>query len=123
MGAMDESRRLFAVIRSRGPAWNDSRRLEDQVDWTAHARVMEGLVPDKFVALGGPLESTPDVLLIVRATDSAEIAKRLAADPWAGNGVLIVKGIFPGEFPVGSGAERRDRGRRPSRRGAMTQTG
>jgi hypothetical protein len=102
MGSMDESRRLFAVIHSRGPAWHDSRRLEDQVDWTAHARFMEGLVADKFVVLGGPLESTPDVLLIVRATDAAEIAKRLAADPWADNGLLIVKQIYAWQLRLGS---------------------
>jgi len=72
-------KRLFAVIRSRGPAWDDSLPIDDQVEWAAHAAFMEGLVDDEFVALGGPLDGTPDVLLVVRAMDASEIAERLAA--------------------------------------------
>ena len=93
---------IFAVIRSRGPAWNDSRPLDDQVEWTAHAAFMNGLLAESFVALGGPLEGTPDVLLVVRATDAAEIAERLAADPWTKNGLLIVKQICPWWLRLGS---------------------
>lgn len=93
---------LFAVIRSRGPAWDESRPIDDQVEWTAHAAFMEGLVDDEFVALGGPLEGTPDVLLVVRARDSSEIAERLAVDPWAQNGLLIVKQIHPWWIRLGS---------------------
>ena len=63
--------KIFAVIRTRGPAWNDSQPLEGQDDWRAHADFMNGLVADGFVLLGGPLEGTPDVLLIVRAADQA----------------------------------------------------
>jgi len=44
-----------------------------------HAAFVEGLVDDEFVALGGPLDGTPDVLLVVRAMDASEIAERLAA--------------------------------------------
>ena len=94
--------RLFAVIRSRGPAWNDSLPLDDQVEWTAHAAFMNGLLEEGFIALGGPLEGTPDVLLVVRATDAAEIAERLAADPWTRNGLLIVKQICPWWLRLGS---------------------
>ena len=95
-------RRLFAVIRSRGPAWNGSLPLDDQVDWVAHAAFMNGLLKDGFVALGGPLEGTPDVLLVVRATDAAEITERLAADPWTQNSLLIVKQICPWWLRLGS---------------------
>jgi hypothetical protein len=84
-------KRLFAVIRSRGPAWDDSQPLDNQIDWAAHAAFMNGLLKDGFVALGGPLEGTPDVLLIVRATDASEIAERLDADPWTQNGLLVLK--------------------------------
>jgi uncharacterized protein YciI len=95
-------KRLFAVIRSRGPAWNDSLPLDDQVEWTAHAAFMNQLAREQFVALGGPLEGTPDVLLIVRATDDAEIRERLSADPWTRNGLLIVKQIDPWWLRLGS---------------------
>lgn len=93
---------LFAVVRSRGPAWDHSRRLEEQPDWPAHAAFMEALVEEKFVALGGPLEGTPDVLLVVRASDEAEISERLAADPWSRSRQLIVKHTNPWQIRLGS---------------------
>jgi len=95
-------KRLFAVIRSRGPAWDHSRALDDQVDWAAHAAFMNRLVQEKFVALGGPLEGTPDVLLIVRADDPAEIAERLAADPWTRNELLVVTQTHPWWLRLGA---------------------
>jgi len=95
-------KRLFAVIRSRGPAWNDAVPLDDQVQWKAHAAFMNGLQNEGFVVLGGPLEDTPDVLLIVRAADPTEITKQLAADPWTRNGLLIVKQISPWWLRLGS---------------------
>jgi len=95
-------KRLFAVIRSRGPAWNESVPLDDQVEWKAHAAFMNGLLAEGLIALGGPLEGTPDVLLIFRAADPAEITSRLAADPWSRNGLLIVKQISPWWLRLGS---------------------
>jgi uncharacterized protein YciI len=94
--------RLFAVIRSRGPAWHDALPIDGQVEWPAHAAFMNGLVEQQFIAVGGPLEGTPDVLLVVRATDAADIADRLAADPWSRNGLLIVKQISPWWIRLGS---------------------
>ena len=65
---------LFAVIRTRGAAWNAALRLEDQPEWDAHASFMNGLQREGFIVLGGPLEETPDVLLIVRASGSDDMA-------------------------------------------------
>ena len=48
-------KQLFAVIRTRGGAWQDSYTLESQQDWTAHAAFMDALEKDDFVVLGGPL--------------------------------------------------------------------
>ena len=95
-------KRLFAVIRSRGPAWNNALKLDDQVEWAAHATFMNGLLEEGLIVLGGPLDGTPDVLLIVRAAEPAEITERLAADPWARNGLLIVKQISPWWLRLGS---------------------
>jgi len=36
-------KKLFAVIRTRGPAWQESRPLEGQADWGPHASFMNGL--------------------------------------------------------------------------------
>lgn len=95
-------KRPFAVIRSRGPAWNHALKLDDRVEWTAHAVFMHGLLKEGLIVLGGPLEGTPDVLLIFRAADPEEIAERLAADPWARNGLLVIKQITPWGLRLGS---------------------
>jgi len=95
-------KQLFAVIRTRGPAWQASRSMEDQEDWDAHASFMTALEKEGFVVLGGPLEGTRDVLLIVRARTSDEIVDRLSADPWAGTDVLRVSRVTPWNLRLGS---------------------
>jgi uncharacterized protein YciI len=96
------SRRLFAVIRSRGPAWDRSLPMEQQQDWRAHADFMNGLAADGFALLVGPLEGTEDVLLIVRAHDAAEIDARLADDCWVADGHLVTKSVVPWTLRIGS---------------------
>ena len=51
--------RLFAVTRSRGPAWQAERPMEEQEEWRAHAVFMNALHRDGFIVLGGPLDGTP----------------------------------------------------------------
>ncbi len=95
-------KRLFAVIRSRGPAWDNALPMDDQVDWPAHAAFMDALTGEGFVALGGPLEGSHDVLLVIRATSSDEIVERLAVDLWTRNGLLVIKQIWPWRIRLGS---------------------
>ena len=94
--------RVFAVIRSRGPAWDDSKPLEGQPDWAAHATFMDDLFDRRFAAFAGPLEGTRDALLILRASSADEIADRLATDPWTSNGLLITKQISPWHLRLGT---------------------
>jgi uncharacterized protein YciI len=93
---------VFAVLRSRGPAWDDSKPLEGQVDWAAHAAFMDALFERRFAALVGPLEGTSDALLILRASNTSEIVERLASDPWTTNGLLVTKQISPWQLRLGS---------------------
>jgi len=93
---------VFAVLRSRGPAWDDSKPLEGQVDWAAHAAFMDALFEQGFAALVGTLEGTRDALLILRASDPSEIAERLASDPWTTNGILVTKQISRWQLRLGS---------------------
>jgi hypothetical protein len=51
-----EAVKLFAVMRTRGNAWNASLRLEEQPLWDPHATLMEDLQRRGFIILGGPLE-------------------------------------------------------------------
>ena len=87
------SKRLFAVTRTRGPIWNSARALEEQEDWAGHAKFMNELQAKGFVVFGGPLDGTPDILLIIRAECEEEIRSRLAADSWSQNGLLRIKQI------------------------------
>src|SRR5438309_1373825 len=88
--------RLFAVLRSRGPAWDDSKPLEGQAEWAGHAAFMDALFEQRFAVLVGPLEGTRDALLIIRASSTSEIVERLASDPWTTNGLLMATPASPG---------------------------
>jgi len=94
--------KLFAVIRTQGGAWQQSAPLAGQPDWDAHASFMNDLQKEGFVVLGGPLEDTPDVLLIVRANTADEVIERLAADPWTGQDRLRISRIIPWTLRLGS---------------------
>ena len=96
------NRRLFVVIRTRGPAWHADRPLEAQPDWAAHASFMNALAAEGFVVVGGPLEGTADTVLVIRAESSEEIRARLAADPWAVTDQLRVTRIAPWNVRLGS---------------------
>ncbi len=93
---------LFAVIRSLGAAWNDALPLDRQIGWRAHADFMNALHADGFVLIGGPLEGTRDVLLIVRARDADEIAARLETDPWSAADLLRITRIAPWTLRLGA---------------------
>jgi|SRR5215831_9310914 len=98
--------KVFAVIRTRGAAWQPSSPLESQLEWDAHARFMDDLGVKRIVALAGPLEGTQDVLIIMRANTPEEAVKTLQNDPWTRLDLLRVKSIAPwmlriGEIPAG----------------------
>jgi hypothetical protein len=94
--------RAFAVLRSRGPAWDDSKPLEFQAEWAAHAAFMDALFDDRFAALVGPLEGTRDALLVLRASSASEVVERLASDPWTKNGLLVTTQIASWQIRLGS---------------------
>lgn len=96
------SENLFAVIRTRGPRWNDAQPLEGQEAWRAHADFMNGLVDEGFVLLGGPLTGTRDVLLIACAENEQQVEVRLAGDCWTVNDLLRTLQITPWQLRLGS---------------------
>ena len=63
---------------------------------------MNALQADGFVVLGGPLEGTPDTLLIIRAGDADEIRARLADDCWARSGHLRIVSVIAWDLRLGS---------------------
>jgi uncharacterized protein YciI len=85
----------FALTLIHGPGWDASRPIREQDGWDEHAAFMDGLVRDKFIIVGGPLGSGDRTLHLVEARDDAEIRSRLAEDPWARAGLLLVGSIEP----------------------------
>ncbi len=101
-------KRMFAVFRAHGPAWDRTRTLDAQVNWRAHADFMNALEADGFAILAGPLEGSEEALLIISAANDDEIRARLAADPWRED-MLMLSRIAPwtvrlGEHRLAAGA-------------------
>jgi hypothetical protein len=96
--------RVFAVMRVRGPRWKAGVMMDEQEDWREHAVLMDDLVQEGFVLLGGPLRGTDDVLLIVRAEGEQPIHARFAEDIWTKKDLLRTKWVA--EWWVRLGEER-----------------
>jgi hypothetical protein len=94
--------KIFAVIRRRGTAWQSSTPLEGQQEWAAHARFMNDLSAKGAVVLGGPLEGTSDVLLVMRAGSVEEVADYLHDDPWTALNLLVIEKITPWTLRLGA---------------------
>ena len=80
----------FAVRRVRGPSWDDSVPMREQVLWDEHAAFMNALVTEGFVVLGGPVAEGGEILLIIDAATEQAVMTRLAADPWSDAGLLAI---------------------------------
>jgi hypothetical protein len=63
---------------------------------------MDALHAARFAVLVGPLEGTRDALLVIRASSTAAVAERLAADPWTKSGHLITTQISPWQLRLGT---------------------
>jgi uncharacterized protein YciI len=85
---------FFVVLRRSGPLWDRDAPLEEQVDWTAHASFMEGLVDSGFIVLGGPLADQHRVVLVVEAESDEQVRATLALDPWSET-LLVIDAVEP----------------------------
>jgi len=88
-------RTLFAVVRTKGQAWDVAKPMRSQPQWSEHALFMDRLAADGFVILGGPLGHSGDILLAIKATDESEVKFTLQRDPWSQAGILKLKSIQP----------------------------
>jgi uncharacterized protein YciI len=89
------AKRLFFILQTRGANWDRERAMDEQRDWPVHAAFMEKLAGDGFITLGGPLEGTPNALLLAHAESEDEVRAKLAEDIWAVNDILRVERIAP----------------------------
>ena len=82
---------IFAVLEERYGAWDWSGDLRDQAGFADHAAVMDALVDDGFIILGGPIGDGKHVMLVVDAVDPADVHARLEADPWIGERLRVTR--------------------------------
>ncbi|HEY8949509.1 MAG TPA: hypothetical protein VIM56_11545 [Rhizomicrobium sp.] len=94
-------KRLFFILRTRGANWNRDRGLEEQDRWAEHADFMNDLAKEGFIVLGGPLEGTPNVLLLAMAESEEDVRTRLARDIWARQDLLRVERVAPWNLKLG----------------------
>jgi hypothetical protein len=80
---------FFVMLRRSGPDWDHSKPMEEQSDWSAHAAVMDRLVGQGIIVLGGPLADEHRVILVVQAGSEKAVRSILAGDPWLGTHLLI----------------------------------
>jgi uncharacterized protein YciI len=85
---------FLVLVRRIGPRWDQSRPMEEQSDWDAHASFMDGLVDAGFIVLGGPLADEERVVHVVEAESEDAIRATLARDPWSETH-LVVDSIDP----------------------------
>lgn len=79
----------FVVNSYHGPAWTEGRSMREQNGWPTHRDFMNSL-PEGFVVLGGPVDGhRTRAMLIVKATDLAEVHRLLDPDPWVKSGTLV----------------------------------
>jgi uncharacterized protein YciI len=83
----------FLVTTVHGPRWDGERRTREQDGWDAHAALMDRLVEDGFVILGGPIGDR--AMLVVEAGSEDEIEQRMESDPWRPMEILRVGAIEP----------------------------
>ncbi len=93
---------LFAVVRVRGAAWRADRTPEEQEAFLPHAMHMKKLYEQGAVVLGGWLDDTGDVLLIMRAASTSEVLGLLEDDPWTGLDLLPVSRVEPWSLGLGT---------------------
>jgi hypothetical protein len=94
-------KRLFFILRTRGASWTRDLPLEEQDGWSEHADFMSGLVQEGLVVLGGPLEGTPNILLLAMGESEEDVRKRLAGDIWAQRDLLRVERVAPWQLKLG----------------------
>jgi uncharacterized protein YciI len=86
---------VFALRMVYGENWDHAKGRREQKLWDEHAAVMDELVDQGFLILGGPIGDGTDTMLIVRAADEHEVRATLAADPWEPARMLKIGSLEP----------------------------
>ena len=74
---------FLVTLRQSGPEFDRTRPLEEQSRWSEHAALMDALVDDGVIVLGGPLAGDGRVALAIEAASPQAVRETLARDPWS----------------------------------------
>lgn len=85
----------FFCTLVHGDAWDDARGIREQDGWDEHAAFMDGLVADGFIVVGGPVGTGDYTAHLVESDSEETVRARLAEDPWARDGHLVVGVLEP----------------------------
>lgn len=77
------------------PGWDTARPIRAQQAWDQHAAFMDRLVDNGFVVVGGPVGDGEQTLHLIEGADENDPRARLAEDPWASAGLLLIGKIEP----------------------------
>lgn len=98
---MAHDQTLFVVIRRYGPPYDSTKALQHQLGWPEHAAFMDESEALGKTRLAGPLGTTGEVLLVVRAEAESAVTRHLAEDPWTQSGLLTTVKIVPWDLRLG----------------------
>jgi hypothetical protein len=73
---------FLVELHRAGSSWDPRLPLEKQSGFAAHADVMDALVQEGFIVLGGPLGDEFRVVMAVEAESEDEVRRALKRDPW-----------------------------------------
>jgi uncharacterized protein YciI len=85
----------FFCTLVHGNGWDDARAIRDQDGWDEHAAFMDRLVEDGLIIVGGPVGPGHFTAHLIEAEDEARVRSRLAEDPWAKDGHLLIGSLEP----------------------------
>jgi uncharacterized protein YciI len=87
------STRTFVVLSRAGIHRDLGKDSREQPYWDEHAALIDRLVTEGIIVLGGPLTDEGGALLVVRAEDEAAVRATVAPDPWYAHGILALERI------------------------------
>jgi len=86
-------KKTFVVISSGGPNRDLSKGTREKPFWDEHAEIVDQLVAQGFILMGGPLVDEGGALLIFNAEDENEVREKLKNDPWSKHGILKLESV------------------------------
>lgn len=76
----------YAVVVRRGPTFDQSKPSKEQDGFEPHSQHWRQLEASGFVAMAGLMQSSMEVLFIIRAESEQEVRDKIGGDVWQHTG-------------------------------------